>query len=535
MSIDDEARELRDAVAQVVNSNSKKKLVIAGPGAGKTFLFKRLLETQGGDPKRNLVITFVNNLRDDLEASLGGLARVFTLHGYCQFLLHQHEELREDLRVEFVCRPRLMSLIKSDWEWLQETHPPELVKLMRQLDLTADQYAFYLSRSNYYNAVDFDDSVYRVYNALSSKTGPVPEYDLVLIDEFQDFNKLEASVVGLLGDDNAIVVAGDDDQVLYSSLRQADSGHIRERHKAGVFDVFYLPFCMRCPKVIVDAVASIFQRATAIGALQGRIDKPYRYCELVKGEDSRANPQIDLVRASVQRFALNYFGRYVEQYFKQIPPADLEKASADNEPALLVIGSKPYLPQIEAYLVNSGLLETTPKLEKPQREEALEILARDPESNLGWRIILACGDAQIARNRVRTASANKVPLGAVFPDEERETILSEAKAYVGMESAVLEKVVSKIKLTSFEGSKGLSAQHVFLVGVHESELPRSATKIADLEICRFLVGLTRTKKKCTILNAYRFGDAIKNPSVFLSWIGSHRFNLVTVNAAYWKG
>jgi hypothetical protein len=43
----DEARELKETVDRVVDSKSAKKLVIAGPGAGKTFLFKKLLEAQG--------------------------------------------------------------------------------------------------------------------------------------------------------------------------------------------------------------------------------------------------------------------------------------------------------------------------------------------------------------------------------------------------------------------------------------------------------------------------------------------------------
>ena len=101
----------------------------------------------------------------------------------------------------------------------------------------------------------------------------MPDYDLVL-DEFQDFNKLEASVVGL-SESNPIVVAGDDDQVLYSTLRQANSGHIRNHHSGGEYEVFYLPFCMRCPKVIVDAVASIFKKAAQIGALPGRFRNPF--------------------------------------------------------------------------------------------------------------------------------------------------------------------------------------------------------------------------------------------------------------------
>jgi hypothetical protein len=53
---------------------------------------------------------------------------------------------------------------------------------------------------------------------------------------------------------------------------------------------------------------------------------------------------------------------------------------------------------------------------------------------------------------------------------------------------------------------------VSLIGVHSGELPGNAEDIKDSEICRFLVGLTRTKKKCTVLytkNAIgRFQEAV---------------------------
>lgn len=83
--------------------------------------------------------------------------------------------------------------------------------------------------------------------------------------------------------------------------------------------------------------------------------------------------------------------------------------------------------------------------------------------------------------------------------------------------------------------KGLSAQYVFLVGVHDGELPRAANDPQDLEICRFIVGLTRTKKKCSILITKRFaGTQFKSPSIFLRWISEKRLTPIEVDAAYWK-
>jgi len=80
---------------------------------------------------------------------------------------------------------------------------------MRELNCTDDEASFYLERVNYYDAVDFDDSVYRTYVQLTADKARVPEYALVLIDEFQDFNKMEGSVIDLLAESNSIVIAGE--------------------------------------------------------------------------------------------------------------------------------------------------------------------------------------------------------------------------------------------------------------------------------------------------------------------------------------
>jgi superfamily I DNA/RNA helicase len=531
MSVED---ELLAATEKVLNSTSRKKLVIAGPGAGKTTLFRKLLEKQEGSRDKRLVITFVNNLKEDLERSLGELSVVYTLHGYCQFLLHKEESLRPGLTSEFICYPTLISIIKKDWAWLRGSGAPAFVAPMRNLDITDEDYDFYLSRSSYYDAVDFDDSVYRVYERLNAEPESVPKYDLVLIDEFQDFNKMEAGVIAALAGKNPITIAGDDDQALYSRLRAASWEYIRAHHADGEYEVFYLPFCMRCPKVIVEAVNAIIRKARALRALGGRIDKPYRYYEPKKGADSAAYPHIDLVRTSVQRAQANYFGKYVEQVIGAIPAAHAEEAVASNEPLVLVIGSKPYLPQIENYLIEAGLIKRGVSQELAGREKGLALIAENEDSNLGWRLILATGSEVTARDRVREAKEKNYALVDVFPETEKETILAEARATLEVEKpAVPGEGLAKVKLTSYEGAKGLSAQYVFLVGLHANEMPKNAEEIQDIEICKFLVGLTRTKKKCTLLTTGRFGQDIKAPSVFIGWISNASYNRVSVNAAYW--
>ena len=76
----------RKYVDAVINSDALKKIIVAGPGTGKTFLFKELLR---GTNKKALTLTFVNSLVDDLALELHGLSEVKTLHGFARSILSQ--------------------------------------------------------------------------------------------------------------------------------------------------------------------------------------------------------------------------------------------------------------------------------------------------------------------------------------------------------------------------------------------------------------------------------------------------------------
>ncbi len=61
---------LRTTIDRVITSPSRRKLVVAGPGTGKTSLFKELLYASGAGRDDHLVLTFINTLRNDLEEQL---------------------------------------------------------------------------------------------------------------------------------------------------------------------------------------------------------------------------------------------------------------------------------------------------------------------------------------------------------------------------------------------------------------------------------------------------------------------------------
>jgi len=50
---------LRNATDAILDLTAHRKLVVAGPGTGKTYLFRKLLERAAGDKKSRLVLTFI--------------------------------------------------------------------------------------------------------------------------------------------------------------------------------------------------------------------------------------------------------------------------------------------------------------------------------------------------------------------------------------------------------------------------------------------------------------------------------------------
>jgi hypothetical protein len=298
---------------------------------------------------------------------------------------------------------------------------------------------------------------------------------------------------------------------------------------------------MRCPKVVVEAVADVIVRARKLHRLQGRIDKPYRHFPLAKGADSAKYPTIADVETSVQSSKVNYMGCYIAQAIAEIPRDEIEEAVRGGYPAALVIVAKPYSDQIIGHLERAGYVVNRRRESegKIRREMGLSILKNEPESNLGWRIVLRADRPPFLREVIIQTSEGVERLVDAVPAGYRDTVLAQVDAYepppldeCGEEPPASDEKPS-VTVTSFEGAKGLSAQHVFIAGLHDGELPHNPEEIRDLEICKFVVGLTRTRKKCTLIHTRRFGKSQKSASSFISWIRKGRLEHVRVNKDYW--
>ena len=478
---DDLAAQLKTATDSILDSESPKKLIVAGPGAGKTFTFKRLLGRASGPASKPIVLTFINNLKNDLERDLAGLAQVFTFHAYCLKLLFESEALRDGLSDSLKPYPPLLNLIKRDWTVIYEGVAPQFWGMMRKPS-TDPKIAFYIERANYYDAVSFDDSVFRVHNALKQDANRVPSYQLALVDEYQDFNQLEVSLINILATRSPIVVAGDDDQALYVNLRGSSPKYIREIYVSDEFEPFELPFSMRCTEPVVRAVNDVLAKANALGKLDGRIPKRYEYYPPLKAVDSDQCPVVKVIRTSVQSGPSNYFGKYIEREIRNISPEEIQESYDGNFPTILVIGSVQYRRQIQKHLESQGLRcdsNTREDVFDVDRVDALKLISQKREGNLGWRALLEIDEPPFFQSLMRRSITEKLPLYDLVPPEYRDGVLAEVEgllsdAQVDLSAPTAEglgDLPPTIRLTSFESSKGLSAQHVFIVGLHNKDLP----------------------------------------------------------------
>ena len=358
----------------ILSSTDRKKIIVAGPGTGKTYTFKKLLRRSGVN--NNLVLTFINKLVQDMEKDLGELAEVKTFHAFCKKLLHEK-------RGGFELFPFLNQIIYEDAECLGISLS-NFSNAFQTLQEDSEEIKFYLSRGNYYNSVCFDDSVYRVYKESQINSSFIPQYNQILIDEYQDFNPLEVAFINELQKRNPILIVGDDDQAVYSA-RNSSPNHLREIYNSGEFTKFELPFCSRCPRVIVEAVTSFTNQVIENEGFVNRINR--KYIPFLEDKEYENEKYPKIINAEVSN--IKCLSNLINASIINIPPKDIKESQEENYPCILIVGKRQYLNPIYKSLSTTYNNVTFKQSENRSYSycDAYCYLLNDRESNLGWRII----------------------------------------------------------------------------------------------------------------------------------------------------
>jgi superfamily I DNA/RNA helicase len=214
-------------------------LVLAGPGAGKTFcLIERiryLIERMDLAPSRICAVTFTNKAAEEiaerLEKSLGDRAQGVTggtLHALCAGILREHGEwigVRRGFGIADEEYQKDVLRRLGVWEkrrgWLLTRfglHRARDVVLVPDDQALFNRYREYLERRN---LLDFDDLVVRTAELLEAHEAVADDiaarWDYLLVDEFQDLNPRQYAVVRRLAQSHRnVFVVGDDEQSVYS-------------------------------------------------------------------------------------------------------------------------------------------------------------------------------------------------------------------------------------------------------------------------------------------------------------------------------
>ncbi len=269
-------------------------LVSAGAGSGKTKTLTAkiayLIDKLGFDPSRILAITFTNKaaqeMIDRLEKSTG-LSRehfpwIRTFHSACFKILNEEAEkvgyskpisvysesqqksLLKKILLSFNLDAKYLDPILSTISRAKNSGNPEDFLRWSRLPKIIELYHRYNEMLRNNNAVDFDDILLYVRNLLKKDITVRRRYqerfDYILVDEFQDSNRIQNEITELLLRNGNLMVVGDDYQSIYK-FRGSDIEYFitfPERFKNA--KVIKLEENFRSTDIIVEASQALISR-----------------------------------------------------------------------------------------------------------------------------------------------------------------------------------------------------------------------------------------------------------------------------------
>lgn len=226
-------------------------MVLAGPGAGKTYVItnrvKALIDEYGVKPEQILVVTFSKaaavEMKERFEMLTGGRrlpVRFGTFHSvFIQILrLAYHYEVKDIATPALKYRFLEETLNETGYEvddkkeFLSDIEK-EISRVKGEgieidcyfssacsAEIFQKMYRGYQEKLQRHRCLDFDDMVVYTYQLLKEREDIrrrwQAQFRYLLIDEFQDINRLQYETVCMLAEpENNLFIVGDDDQSIY--------------------------------------------------------------------------------------------------------------------------------------------------------------------------------------------------------------------------------------------------------------------------------------------------------------------------------
>lgn len=281
------------------------QLVIAGAGSGKTRVLTykiAYLMQMGFEPWNILALTFTNKAADEMKERIGRLVgldkakwlNMGTFHSVFSKILHREaERIGYSSNFTIYDQSDSRSLVKAiiremglDEKTYKHTAVADRISMaknhlltpsiyaasaeaiqtdnQRKMPAIKDIYRNYCERCRQANAMDFDDLLVNTYMLFADnetlRRQYADRYRYVLVDEYQDTNRVQQAIVfQLTRDHKRVCVVGDDAQSIYS-FRGANIDNILKFNEAYAgAKLFKLERNYRSTKLIVQAANSLIK------------------------------------------------------------------------------------------------------------------------------------------------------------------------------------------------------------------------------------------------------------------------------------
>ena len=247
-----------EAQTQAIQHTDGPCLVLAGPGSGKPLTIvnrvKYLIEKQKVRPEEILVVTFTRFAAAEMKSRLCLVmgkrdlpVTVGTFHGiYYGILKWAYRMNQENIlsetekyqilrgvinkeRMEIFDEEDFIQDIAAEIGKVKNNRIPleEFVSEKCSADAFRNIYRNYEQHRKELKKIDFDDMLVLCYELFRARPDVLAQWQkkfrYVLIDEFQDINRIQYDVIRMLAQpENNLFVVGDDDQAIYG-FRGADS------------------------------------------------------------------------------------------------------------------------------------------------------------------------------------------------------------------------------------------------------------------------------------------------------------------------
>jgi uncharacterized protein (TIGR00375 family) len=537
--------------AEAVKHTEGPAVVLAGPGTGKTKVLTHriawLVNEKNINPEHILAITFTNKASEEMHTRcqqlLGHHAdqptpTISTFHALGHSILKSYaEETGRNAHFTIADEELKKQIIQSLFQCSQQEAKQfsSAFSRFKQQNINPDgdkveAFQEYQQQLEKYNLFDLEDLIYQVVQL--ARSNPViqenlrEQYQWVLVDEFQDINKIQYELLSVLchKEDANLFIIGDPNQAIYGfrgSSRKFISHFVEDYTNSRVYK---LKTSYRCSEHILKASGDVLHEDSLSGLQEG--------------------VRIKIAPHSTEKSEAEYIARTIEQlsgglrFFSmdsKVTEGEGDKAIESLSDFAILCRTKAQMKPIEKALndhtipyqkVSEDAFFYHPLVKKIRDSF---YYAQNPENpHLQKRLELHGLDITANGAMEKLQKCNHIPDGIEYivnqffsdidSDEEvLKRLLEVGKQFnnkiddflkyltLGSSTDLYEKETEKVSLMTLHSSKGLEFQCAFIAGCEKGLIPYElfSTQETDNEEEKRLlyVGMTRAKSYLYLTHA----------------------------------